>query len=271
MMTTLDAVPQASAILSFDFDGTLHDPAADPPVPPAFFDLIRALRQSHSVVWGINTGRSMPQMVEGFIESRFPFLPDYVVAREREIFFPNAFGRWLPHEKWNKACEKEIQRLFKSVKKLLASIREEVAGNTGARWIEMDGEPAGIISQSDEEMEWIVNRVQILAASEPRLGWQRNSIYLRFGHRNYQKGSSLSEIARIHSLGPAACFAIGDSHNDFEMLDPEHAGMAACPGNAVDAIKAKIATYGGYQASACHADAAIEALRHFFPASPTAE
>jgi hydroxymethylpyrimidine pyrophosphatase-like HAD family hydrolase len=155
--------------------------------------------------------------------------------------------------------------LFRATKKLLKLIRDEIEGNTGARWIEMEGEPAGIISQSDEEMEWIVNRVQIIAASEPRLGWQRNSIYLRFGHRNYQKGSSLSEIARIHSLGPAACFAIGDSHNDFEMLDPEHARMAACPGNAVDAIKAKIAMCGGYQANASHAYAAIEALRHFFP------
>ena len=84
-MKTLPPPPQPKAILSFDFDGTLHDPAAAPPVPVAFFELLRTLREEKQIVWGINTGRSMHQMVEGFIESRFPFLPDWVVAREREI------------------------------------------------------------------------------------------------------------------------------------------------------------------------------------------
>lgn len=260
------ALPPISpaAILSFDFDGTLHNPAAEPPVPSDFFELIRSLRETHGAVWGINTGRSMAQMVEGFIESRFPFLPDYVVAREREIYFPNAFGRWLPHEKWNKACEKEIHRLFKSAKKLLKAIQAEVKEHTGAQWLEMKGEPAGIIAQSDEEMEWIISRIEPWAASEPRLGWQRNSIYLRFGHRNYQKGSSLSEIARLNGIGPERCFAIGDSHNDFEMLDPAAAGMTACPSNAVEAIRQKINAIGGFSCTSDHAHGAIEALRHFF-------
>lgn len=263
-MRTLDPVPQPAAVLSFDFDGTLHDPAVEPPVPSEFFELIRALRQKYGVIWGINTGRSMAQMMEGFIESRFPFIPDYVIAREREIYFPNNFGRWLPSEKWNKACEKEISKLFKSVKKLLKTIRAEVEEHTGAQWIEMSGEPAGIVAQSDEEMEWIVKRVETLTTSEPRLGWQRNSIYLRFGHKEYQKGSSLAEVARLYSLTAECCFAIGDSHNDFEMLDPKYAAMTACPANAVYAIKQKIVATGGYQASASHAHAAMEALLHYF-------
>lgn len=99
-------------VLSFDFDGTLHDPVAVPPVPPEFFEHIARLREMHGAVWGGNTGRSMPQLVLGFIESRFPFVPDWVVAREREIWFPNHFGRWLAHEKWNKKCEKDIAKLF---------------------------------------------------------------------------------------------------------------------------------------------------------------
>lgn len=264
IMRTLAPPASASAILSFDFDGTLHDPAATPPVPTEFFTAIRSLRERQGAVWGINTGRSMAQMTEGFLESRFPFLPDYVVAREREIYFPNAFGRWLPHEKWNKACEKEIHRLFKGAKKLLREIRGEVEESTGARWIEMSGEPAGIIARSEEEMEWITGRVAILAAEEPRLGWQRNSIYMRFGHRDYQKGSSLSEVARLYGSGADRCFAIGDSHNDLEMLDPAHAGMAACPANAVDDVRRKIADTGGYQCSAAHGSGAVEALEHFF-------
>ncbi|NJM38396.1 MAG: hypothetical protein HC845_11365 [Akkermansiaceae bacterium] len=116
-MKTLPLSSAPTAILSFDFDGTLHHPGTSPPVPTEFFEVISLLRQERNIVWGINTGRSMPQLIEGFVESRFPFLPDWVVAREHEIFLPNPFGRWLPYTTWNNRCEKEIHRLFKKLQK----------------------------------------------------------------------------------------------------------------------------------------------------------
>lgn len=263
-MKTLTPPQQPSTILSFDFDGTLHDPAGQPPVPEPFFRILRKLREEHQIIWGVNTGRSMPQMVEGFIESRFPFLPDWVVAREREVYFPNNFGRWLPHLLWNKRCEKEVHGLFKHAGKLLILIRKEVEHHTGARWMEFEGEPAGIISRTEEEMEWIVNHITPMVGGEPRLSWQRNSIYLRFGHRDFQKGSSLSEIARLYRLPAARCFAMGDSHNDAEMLDPAHASMTACPANAVESIKTKVTSNGGIVTRGIHGTGAIEALFHYF-------
>jgi hypothetical protein len=269
-MNTLPPPPLPAAILSFDFDGTLHHPADQPPVPPEFFDAIRAIRATHHALWGINTGRSMPHMIEGFVESRFPFLPDWVVAREREIHLPDTHGRWLPHPPWNDRCEKELHRLFKRCRKLLGHIRRQIEQHTGADWIEFEGEPAGVISRTEEEMAWIITLVEPLAADEPLLAWQRNSIYLRFGHRDFHKGSSLSEVARIHRLPPARCFAIGDSHNDLEMLDPTHAGMTACPANAVPEIIAKVQATGGLVTRMTHARGAIEALHHFFPDSARA-
>ena len=58
-MKPLPPVTSPTAILSFDFDGTLHHAAENPPIPPEFFALIEQLRADHHVVWGINTGRSM--------------------------------------------------------------------------------------------------------------------------------------------------------------------------------------------------------------------
>lgn len=264
-MNTLPPPPLPNAILSFDFDGTLHDPASDPPVPGAFFELIRSLRARHHAIWGINTGRSLEHTLEGLHESRFPFLPDWIVAREREIHLPHHDGRWLPHHDWNHRCDREIHALFKRARHLLDRIRRDVEQHTGAQWLEMEGEPAGLVSRTEEEMEWIVSHITPLATAEPQLAWQRNSIYLRFGHRGFQKGSSLGEIARIHALPTARCFAIGDSHNDFEMLDPTHAGMAACPANAVPEIRSHIAARGGLVTREPHAEGAIEALQHYFP------
>ncbi len=207
----------------------------------------------------------MPQVVEGFIESNFPFLPDWVVAREREIHFPNNFGRFAPHREWNDRCEKEIHKLFKKSKKALKLVRKEVEEHTGARYIEMDGEPAGLISRTEEEMEWIVDRIAPIIGTVPDLGWQRNSIYLRFGHRNYQKGSTLSEVARLFGLDTARTFAAGDSHNDIEMLSLEHSGYAACPANAVAAIRELIASRDGLITTAAHGQGIVEALRKAFP------
>ncbi|MCF7673961.1 MAG: HAD hydrolase family protein [Akkermansiaceae bacterium] len=263
-MKPLAPLPLVTTVLSFDFDGTLHVPDETPPVPREFFELIRRLRGEHAISWGINTGRSLPLAVEGFQEGGFPFAPDWVVAREREIYYPKAVGGWAPHHEWNHACEKQLHALFKEARPLLDAVRRMIEEYTGAQWIAMDGEPAGAISRTEDEMDWIVHKMGPLVADEPRLGWQRNSIYLRFGHRNFHKGSCLSEVARHYDLGAPRCFAIGDSHNDLEMLDPAHARMLACPGNAVDEVKQQVAHRGGYVAEAQHGAGVIEALGHYF-------
>ena len=263
-MTALPLPPATKAILSFDFDGTLHHPGATPPVPTKFFKLIHKLRVEQGAVWGINTGRSIEHLVEGFIESDFPFIPDWVVAREREIYFPNHLGLWLPHKSWNLRCEAEIHQLFKHAKKLLEYVRHEIEEHTGAQWLEMEGEPAGLISRTEEEMEWIISHISPILAVEPNLSWQRNSIYLRFGHQNFQKGSSLYEISNYYGLPAARCFAVGDSYNDMEMLDPSCAGMTACPANAVSAIRHKVLTNGGIVTKSNYGDGSIEALNHYF-------
>ena len=257
-------MPMVASVLAFDFDGTLHDPAGTPPVPTDFFELLQRLRHAQPLAWGINTGRSLPQMVEGFSESHFPLLPDWVVAREREIYFLGG-GRWQPLQAWNHACEQQIHALFKHARKLLDAIRHLDEQSTGAQWIAIDAEPAGILARTDEEMEWIVGKLQGLASAEPLLSWQRNSIYLRFGHRDFQKGSSLSEVARHYALHASACLAIGDGHNDLAMLDPRHARMIGCPGNALADVKHHVAAAGGYVAQALHGAGVIETLQHFFP------
>ncbi len=263
-MTPLSSLQDPDWLLSFDFDGTLHDPASVPSVPPEFFHRLNRLRSQRRACWGINTGRSLEHLIEGFVESGFPFLPDWVVAREREIYFPAPDGGWMAHEVWNRNAESRIAELFEQQQLLLEWIRREVEEHTGAQWLEMEGEPAGVISRTEEEMEWIVGRVMELADPESDLSWQRNTIYLRFSHRGLHKGSCLSEIARGLGVPAAHCFAMGDSHNDIEMLDPEHAGMTACPANALDLVRERVRAHGGWVAASVHGHGVIEALDHYF-------
>ena len=263
-MKPLPPLDQPRHILSFDFDGTLHDPASTPTVPPRIFELLESLRERHQASWGINTGRNIEYLIEDLEKNGCPFLPDWVVAREREIHICNSDGTWRVHNEWNTRCARDIERLFTSQRVAMERIRHDVVHQTGAQWFSFEGEPAGVVAQTVEEIDWIVSRVQEHAAVAPELSWQRNSIYLRFGHRDYHKGSCLSELARMMGVKREQCFAIGDSHNDEEMLDGTHAGMNACPANAIDEIREIVTKAGGLICSGTHGEAVIEALEHYF-------
>jgi len=251
---------QAEWLLSFDFDGTLHHPGDTPPVPTEFFRTIERLRAEHSALWLVNTGRGMGHLVEGLVGSDFPFLPDFAVVRESEIFVPNDFGRWIGMQPWNRDCEKTHKRFFRKAKRALDRFRKHIEHETGAEWMRHDIEPAAIIARNEEEMDWICTQLDELHEALPDLGWQRNTIYLRFGHRDYHKGSALAEIARQIGIPPGRTFAIGDGHNDLQMLDPEVAGAVACPANAIEEVKEHVAASKGHVASLPHGLGTVEAL-----------
>lgn len=251
-------------LLSFDFDGTLHDPNQQPSVSTRLFDLLASLRDERGALWGINTGRSLPYALEGLLEERFPLTPDYIIAREREIYFPDGAGGWVPDQAWNDSCHRAIEELLEESKILMDRIRHLIGEQTGAEWIEQHGEPASLIARTEAEMEWIAKQVTMMVPADSPLGWQRNSIYLRFGHKGYQKGSSLAAVARHFSIAGDAIFAIGDSHNDIEMLDRQFAGMIACPANSVDEIIAHVRDQDGYLCQHSHSDGVVEAIQHYF-------
>ena len=58
---------------------------------------------------------------------------------------------------------------------------------------------------------------------------------------------------------------MGDSHNDIEMLSEAHSGGAACPANAVEAIRQIITERGGLVASKNAGHGVVEALQTIFP------
>lgn len=257
-------VNSARHLLSFDFDGTLHDPYRQPSVIPQLFDLLVTLREEKKALWGINTGRSLPYTLEGLQEECFPLAPDFIIAREREIYFPDSTGGWRPDQEWNDSCHHAIEDLLRESQTLMDRIRHLVGEQTGAEWIDQHGEPASLIARTEAEMEWIASQVAKMVPTDSSLGWQRNSIYLRFGHKGYQKGSSLGAVARHFGIAPEAIFAIGDSHNDLEMLDCTVAGMLACPANAIDEIAAHVKAQGGYFCQQGYSDGVLEALAHYF-------
>ena len=143
------------------------------------------------------------------------------------------------------ACHKEHHRLFRKCRRFLKKLRQWVEAETAAVWGMQDEEPAGIVASTASEMDMIVRKIEQEIHRKPKLSYQRNGIYLRFSHDRYHKGSAMVEVARLCGLTKQKTFAIGDSHNDLDMLDLSTAGLIACPGNACAEVKEQVADLRG--------------------------
>jgi HAD superfamily hydrolase (TIGR01484 family) len=249
-------------LLSTDFDGTLVDHYASPPVAPALFELLAELRRC-GVLWALNTGRDLAFAQDGLRQFEFPLEPDYILTNEREIFHRNAQGQWQDYGDWNRQCLLAHDLLFEQeacfLEEMLRFIREE----TGAEPIYENSKPVGLVAQSDAEMDRVIEYLHTSRSPESLFHYQRNTIYLRFCHAHYSKGAALGELCRLTEVSIHETFTAGDHHNDISMLDGTFARWAAAPGNAIEEVKGAVQKAGGYVAQARCSDGVVEALRYF--------
>jgi len=249
-------------LLSTDFDGTLVDHGGTPPVVPALFEALAELRR-RNVLWAVNTGRELFHIEEGLREFQFPIEPDYVLTAEREVFHRRPDGRWQDYGDWNARCVQAHNTLFAQAESLLADIRAYLARHGEAQPIFEGERMIGLASETDEQMDRICEFLERERRRVPGFHFMRNTIYVRFCHEDYSKGTALSELARLTGIERDAIFAAGDHYNDLPMLDGRHAQWVACPANAVEAVKIAVAKAGGYVARGECSAGIVEALRHF--------
>ncbi|MDB0068585.1 HAD hydrolase family protein, partial [Akkermansiaceae bacterium] len=93
---------------------------------------------------------------------------------------------------------------------------------------------------------------------------ERNSIYLRFTHIGFRKGTCLVEAADRWGIGPELILAVGDNFNDLSMLQPEVSEACGCPSNAVPAVKDFVRGRGGKVASKPGSLGVMEVMGHYF-------
>jgi len=250
-------------LLSTDFDGTLVDHFASPPVVPALFELFSQLQRC-GVAWAVNTGRDLKFALDGLRQFEFPLEPDYILTNEREIFHRNPQGEWQDYGDWNRRCLLAHERLFETEAYFLNEMLQFVRNETHAEPIYENSRPVGLAAQNDQEMDRIVTYLQTARKPDSLFHYQRNTIYLRFCHAHYSKGAALGELCRLTQISAQETFTAGDHHNDLSMLDGIYARWPAAPGNAIDEVKEAVRKAGGYVADARCSEGVVEALRHFF-------
>ena len=249
-------------LISTDFDGTLIEHGAIPPVAPELFEALVEMK-SRGVLWAVNTGRVLWHIEAGLREFDFPIEPDYVLTSEREVFHRSPEGKWQDYGDWNKRCADDHDWLFSQASPLLADIHAEFDPKPWAHF-EYDGERVvGIVTDNEPQMDEVCTFLERERVRVPGFNFMRNTIYLRFCHEAYSKGTALGELARLTGIAREEIFAAGDHFNDISMLDGRFAKWVACPGNAVEQVKRVVEEAGGYVAQGDCSAGVAEALRHF--------
>lgn len=253
------------ALVSLDFDGTIVDHSAPGGrfVSDDFLEIMNQLKRE-GARFLINTGRTLDHLEEGVAEFGVEIAPDFAVTNEREVFYRcDRSERWESLDGWNQVCLERHEELYRDCRVLFERMHDHVSRDTRAQSVFKGSHLEGFVATSHEEMEEILIFVNQTLSDAPLIRYQRNDVYMRFCHVDYDKGTALSELARHLGVDPSRIFAAGDNHNDLPMLNGRHAGMVACPDNAVLEVKETVRNAAGYLASATCSSGVAEALRHF--------
>ncbi len=246
-------------LLSTDFDGTILDWGLDVESAQPFFDLVGDWQQK-GLVWAINTGRSIPQLEDALTAPNFPIQPDYIITTERAVH-RRGVNSWEDFGDWNQRCAEAHARLHIEAREIYSQLSAYALRQRGMMLQRTNNNIEGIIALNENQMNEAVGWLEKLRTNLPDLNWQRNSVYLRFCHIDYHKGSALIELARLLGISHADTFAAGDNHNDLPMVDGSAAKWVACPSNSIPEVKAVVKNADGYIASQSAGLGVAEALQ----------
>ena len=249
-------------LLSTDFDGTLVAHPSDGRCSANFAGVLLAHKEVGGL-WAINTGRGLDHAIEGVGIFRAPVDPDFLLTNEREIFRRGPGGRWEPHEEWNVACYERHNELFERSAPVIEEVRRLADSSPHVTIIEEEDRPVGLVTTSEDAMHDVVAFIHDRAAIVPDFSYQRNTVYLRFFHRDYHKGSSLGELCALAGIARDHVLAAGDHFNDVPMLDGRFAAYNCCPSNAIPEVRETVRKSGGHIASRPAADGIAEAWHVF--------
>lgn len=251
---TIGALPlpaRSRYLFSFDFDDTLFTLGGDAGERRAFFRLMRLLRSDCGVLWGINTGRDAIYLREG-LEDMFrsapeAFAPDFTVTMERHVHLACAGGMLRPLECWNASCIGAHDLLFMRHGRLLDDLLARLECRfAGLELTRQQNDAFSLVVNDPAGLDAVCGVIDDVIAPYDEIVTQRAGPYLRFSHRDYNKGTALARVAEQFGI-PQECTAIfGDGHNDLDAMRRVPAAFRCCPANAAADVKNMVMEGRGY-------------------------
>lgn len=257
------------AMIAMDLDGTILE-AGDHIRPEVIAALTALTAQGVRCVTA--TGRQASFQFELF--ARYEMDPasgnimQALIGDEREIFISRD-GEYQSHNAWNDALRERWVGLFPMAWSLLNEAKVE-AGRRGWEIEHLQPEeiafarglPTLICEDAMQGASlclWI--QEQIDARNLP-LATNRNIRLVQIFDIKTGKGPALAELARMLGIPNNQVLAVGDSSNDYTMLDGRFGFgfRTATLGNAEDELKEIVRATGGYVAEANAGLGTVEAI-----------
>ncbi|HEU5316693.1 MAG TPA: HAD family hydrolase [Chloroflexota bacterium] len=155
-----------------------------------------------------------------------------------------------PHRGWECALHEEEQRMFERGLPTL-TFKDAAQAVEARRWLSAEIEGAGHGGGQRERED-----------EEGALSVNRNNRLVQVQDAAAGKGNVLRALADVWGIAPDQVLAVGDSANDFSMLDGRLGFRAGAPANADEAIKEAVRAQGGYVAQERIGLGVLEILAH---------
>jgi len=254
-------------LFSFDFDDTLFTLGGPAEERRVFFRMMRVLRVGYGVLWGINTGRDPIYLREGlmdmFQDDPEAFAPDFTVTMERNVHLADAEGSLMPCTAWNNACAIAHDRLFTRYGGMLESLMNRLEHQFSGLGLRRQANDAFSLVVNDacglDEVSCVIRNT---VGPYEEIVTQRAGPYLRFSHRDYNKGSSLACVASRFGIPFSRTAVFGDGHNDLDAMRHLPEAFRCCPSNAAEEVKAMVACGHGYISPEPRTRGVLDALEH---------
>lgn len=258
---------QARYLFSFDFDDTLFTMGGPAEERRMFFSIMRELRVRYGALWGINTGRDPVYLREGlmdlFHDDPEAFAPDFTVTMERNVHLADAEGRLMPGLPWNDACAMAHDDLFSRYGGLLEELMAHLEGRfSGLELRRQDNDAFSLVVNDACGLDDVSCVIRDRVGPYEEIVTQRAGPYLRFSHRDYNKGTALAFVASRFGVPPVRAAIFGDGHNDLDAMRHLPEAFRCCPSNAAAEVKDMVACGHGYISPEPRTRGVLDGLMH---------
>jgi HAD superfamily hydrolase (TIGR01484 family) len=267
---------QAVYLVATDLDGTVIE--EDGTILPEVAEHLTSLQHvGHVSVLATGRRFSATSEVCGLARAVPLLRPDWVMANERDLYALSAAGEWINTEGEALAIQ---ERALLPIARI---VREQVQELCQANGLAFSPYQSPEVEQErgflgfefrDEASAQAATRIIENYLREQKLDlWpmrNRRAIVLRSPHVG--KGVTLLRLSQRLEIPSPRVIAIGDSHNDLDMLDGRYGFCAGCPANAEECVKEAVYTHGGIVSDLPYGRGVIDVLERLLPCtSPLAK
>jgi len=247
-------------LIALDMDGTIL--AQNVIIPPAREAL------DHLVAKGIRvaivTGRKLEDVQRILKVNDFLDHYPHAIASEGSFVHLLRDGYYLPDDEWNEKRKSDIEILRISIGDKSFEFADKVKEVVTPISELIDYGVIYFAFKTNEDAEKARLILDNLTISFKLAKIIRNQRFVGLTIATGLKGDSLLRIVEGYGLSKDEVLAIGDSHNDEDMLSQEKGFAVSTTSNADPTIKGLVLSRGGYVASRPIGEGVVEILSEYF-------